>query len=78
MSNQILTWEQVTAEAQKALDAHMPYRCQVMPSEAHCWHEQLQLWDGLFPPAMVCCWCGQASDNTNDVPHRHGPHVPHK
>jgi hypothetical protein len=51
-------------------------RCALMPSQRHCFHEQLRLWDDLFPPAMVCCWCGEQSGSMNETPLRHGPHVP--
>ena len=50
-------------------------RCLLMPSALHCWHEQLRLWDDPFPPAVVCCWCGQESVDMGAVPHRHGPHT---
>lgn len=52
--------------------------CPLLPSQAHCWHEQMELWDGLFPPAVVCCWCGEATEDLAAVPHRHGPHVPNE
>ena len=51
-------------------------RCPLMPSETHCWHEQLRLWDDPFPLPVQCCWCGLESTNVAAVPHRHGPHVP--
>ena len=51
-------------------------RCPLMPAEAHCFHEQLRLWDDPFPPAVVCCWCGHEATDAGAVPHRHGPHVP--
>lgn len=49
--------------------------CPLMPSEAHCWHEQLRLWDDPFPPPVVCCWCGGESVAVGAVPHRHGPYT---
>lgn len=57
---------------QHALQQH----CPLMPSQRHCWHEPHGLWDGNFPPPLVCCWCGEASGSMNEVPQRHGPHVP--
>jgi hypothetical protein len=51
--------------------------CPLMPAERHCWHVQsLWLTDGLFPPPLVCCWCGGETHESSEVPHRHGPHVP--
>lgn len=51
-------------------------RCPLMPAEAHCWHEQMRLWDDPFPPPMQCCWCGCESVADGAVPRRHGPCVP--
>lgn len=51
-------------------------RCALRKAEPHCWHEQLRLWDDLFPPALMCCWCGEESRSMNEVPLRHGPHAP--
>ena len=48
----------------------------LMPTEAHCWHEQMRLWDDPFPLPVQCCWCGMESSEAGAVPRRHGPCVP--
>jgi hypothetical protein len=53
-------------------------RCPLMPSQQHCFHEQLRLWDDPFPNAMVCCWCGVESQELTAIPFRHGPRTPEK
>lgn len=60
----------------QALAQPLQRPCPLMLAQGHCWHEQMRLWDDPFPPAMVCCWCGEATDDMAAVPHRHGPHAP--
>ena len=50
-------------------------RCPIMPSATHCWHEQRELWEDLFPPSLVCCWCNAETRNMAQAPHRHGPYA---
>jgi hypothetical protein len=69
-------WQRALAQGPAVPITAISQRCLLLPSQPHCFHEQLRLWDDLFPPAMVCCWCGELTANMNETPLRHGPHVP--
>lgn len=62
-------------ETLQAIAQGLQRNCALMPSTRHCWHEQMELWSDLFPPALLCCWCGEETRDMTQAPHRHGPYA---